>query len=68
MQPVMKAILKNIILGALLAVALLGAMALFLSIPDILAWVAGYIGGLMTYTLYFGGLCLLVGYCINRAK
>lgn len=59
---------KLIATSAILMVVVIGGLALFMAVPDILAWIAGYIGGLMTYGLFISGMLLFFAWCINHAK
>jgi hypothetical protein len=59
---------KLIAITAILMVVVIGGLALFLAVTDILAWISGYIGGLMTYGLFISGMLLFFAWCINHAK
>lgn len=59
---------KLIATSAILMVVVIGGLALFMAVPDILAWIANYIGNLMTYGLFISGMLLIIAYCINHAK
>lgn len=64
----MKKAVLLVVIGLLAAVAFLAIMSLCLAVPDILAWIAGYIGELMTYGLFISGAFLFFAWCINHAK
>ncbi len=68
MKEIISIVVKNIVLAVILGVVIIGALTLFLAVPDILEWISGYIGGLTTYGLFISGMLLFIAYCINRAK
>jgi hypothetical protein len=68
MKKIISIVVKNIVLAVILGVVIIGALTLFLAVPDILEWISGYIGGLMTYGLFISGMLLFIAYCINHAK
>lgn len=68
MKEIISIVVKNIVLAVIVGIALLGTLTLCLAMPDILEWIAGYIGNLMTYGLFISGTLLIIAYCINHAK
>lgn len=65
MKKLLFCITGTLILTVLLAIAFLAIITLCLAMPDILEWLSGYIGGFMTWTLFFLSIALFVSYCIN---
>jgi uncharacterized BrkB/YihY/UPF0761 family membrane protein len=59
---------KLIATSVIVMVVVIGSLTLFLAVPDILEWISGYIGTLMTYGLFISGMLLFIAYCINHAK
>lgn len=59
---------KYLAIGTLLSLGVLASLTLFLAMPDILRWVAGYLGGMMTYGLFTAGVLLAIAWLINHAK
>lgn len=53
------------ILGILLTVAFLAVMTLCLAMPDILEWLSGYIGEMMTWTVFLFVVAGVILYCIK---
>ena len=53
MKEIFSIVVKNIVLAALVGVALLGTITLCVAMPNILEWLTGYIGGFLTYSLFF---------------
>ena len=39
--------------GIIAAAVILAVLTLFVAMPDILSWVASYIGGFLTYSIFF---------------
>lgn len=68
MKEFISIVVKDIVLAVIVGVVIIGALTLFLAVPDILEWLSGYIGGLMTYGLFISGMLLFFAYFINRAK
>ena len=56
MKKIIKAIAEIAVctlLGIIAAAVILAALTFFVAMPDILAWVASYIGGFLTYSIFF---------------
>lgn len=68
MKEFISIVVKDIVLAVIVGVVIIGALTLFLAVPDILEWLSGYIGGLMTYGLFISGMLLFFAHFINRAK
>lgn len=68
MKEFISIVVKDIVLAVIVGVVIIGALTLFLAVPDILEWLSGYIGGLMTYGLFISGMLIFIAYCVNHAK
>lgn len=68
----MKRIILEIIacglIGLLATAVVIGSLTLMLAMPDILEWVAGYIGGVTTYSLFILGVIGIVALCVEKAS
>lgn len=58
----------QIVLGIVLAGVMLALFTLVLAMPDILEWIAGYIGGFLTYSLFFLAVGGFIVWCISERK
>ena len=64
-----KSILRALVylaMGILVTAAFLAIMALFLSMPNILEWMSGYIGELTTWVIFLFASGAFVYYCITK--
>lgn len=68
MKRAILAVIAYIAIGALATAAIVGSLTLMLAMPDILEWVAGYIGGVTTYSLFVLGVIGIVALCIDKAS
>lgn len=66
MKEVIKHTVKFIALGIIATALVLAIFALFLAMPSILAWVAGYIGGFLTYGLFILGIGGFIYWCLSK--
>lgn len=55
---------KYIVLGIIATALVLAVFTLFLAMPDILEWVAGYIGEFMTWVLFIFIVGAVILYCV----
>lgn len=67
MKPLTNLIITTL-LSIILTIVVLFGMALMLAMPDILNWIAGYIGEPMTWILFIGSVVLFIKWCINHGK
>lgn len=58
----------QIVLGIVLTGVVLALFTLALSMPDILEWIAVYIGGFLTYSLFFLSVGGFIAWCISERK
>lgn len=60
----MKKTTRDIILfflfGTIACILLIGSLILLSAMPDILAWISGYIGEFLTYSLFFFGVIAFI--------
>lgn len=61
-------ILGWLLMGILATILFLGAMCLFLAMPDILEWLSGYIGEFMTWVIFLGGILLFIAWCVDKGR
>lgn len=61
-------ILGWLLMGVLAIFLLLGAMCLFLAMPDILDWISGYIGEFMTWVIFLGGIGAFIAWCVDKGR
>lgn len=59
-------ILGWLLMGVLATLLLLGATYLFLAMPDFLRWISGYIGEVMTWVIFLGGIGAFIAWCLNK--
>lgn len=64
MKEVIKHTAKYIVLGIIATVLVLAVFTLFLAMPDILEWVAGYIGKATTWILFIFIVGAVIAWCI----
>jgi putative flippase GtrA len=64
MKELIIAAAKYIFFGILATVVILAVFALFLSMPDILDWLSGYIGKEFTWILFFGAIAGFIAWCV----
>lgn len=64
MKEVIKHTAKYIVLGIIVTALVLAAFTLFLAMPDILEWVAGYIGTTTTWVLFIFIIGAVITYCL----
>lgn len=64
MKRVILTVVIYIVLAVLASALLVGSLILFLAMPDILNWVAGYIGEPMTWLLFLFILGSVILYCL----
>lgn len=57
--------LVHLVLGAIACAVLIGSLVLLLAMPDILEWLSGYIGEMMTWTVFLFVVAGIISYCIN---
>lgn len=65
----MKTIINLIVttlLGIILTIVVLFSMAFMLAMPNILDWIAGYIGSPMTWILFIGSVVLFIKWCVDH--
>lgn len=53
-----------VLLGVLATAVLIGSLTLMLAMPDILEWVADYIGEFMTWVVFIFIIGAVILYCI----
>lgn len=61
-------VLGWLLMGVLATFLLLGAMCLFLAMPDILEWISGYIGEFMTWVIFLGGIGAFIAWCVDKGR
>ena len=66
MKEVIKHTVKYIVLGIIATALVLAIFALFLAMPSILAWVAGHIGGFLTYGLFILSIAGFIYWCLSK--
>jgi hypothetical protein len=69
MKKIIKAIAEIAVcalLGIIASAVILAALTFFVAMPDILNWVASYIGGFLTYSLYIIGIGGFIYWCLSR--
>lgn len=64
MKEVIIIAVKYIVLGIIATALVLAVFTLFLAMPDILEWVAGYIGKAMTWFIFISLIGAVIAYCI----
>lgn len=64
MKEVIKHTGKNLVLSIIITVVVLAVFALFLAMPSILEWLAGYIGTTTTWVLFILIVGAVIAYCI----
>lgn len=57
-----------LLMGALVTFLFLGAMCLFLAMPDILDWISGYIGELCTWVLFLTIVGCIIAWCVDKGR
>lgn len=69
----MKKIIKAIaevtlcaLLGILASGVILGSLVLLVAMPSILEWLAGYIGGFLTYGLFILSIAGFIYWCLSK--
>lgn len=71
-EKIMKELVMNAVkylgIGTLLMLGVLGTLTLFLAMPDILQWVAGYIGGVTTFCLFILAAIGTIALCVKKAS
>lgn len=60
----MKKAVFFVVIGFLAAVVFLAIMSLCLAMPDILAWIAGYIGTTMTWVIFLTAVGGIIVWCL----
>jgi hypothetical protein len=66
MKEVIKHTAKYIVLGIIVTALILAVLTLFLAMPSILAWVAGYLGGFLTYGLFILSIAGFIYWCLSK--
>ena len=64
MKEVIKHTVKHLVLGILATAAVLAVFTLCLAMPNILEWVAGYIGEFTTWVVFIFIVGAVIAYCI----
>ena len=64
----MKKTIIEITAMLLIGAIIVGSLVLMLAMPSILAWVASYIGGFLTYSVFFFILGAFIYWCVMRRK
>lgn len=64
MKEVIKHTVKYIVLGIISTALVLAVFTLFLAMPSILEWLAGYIGTTFTLVLFIFAIGAVITYCI----
>lgn len=66
MKEVIKHTAKHLVLGIIATVLVLAVLTLFLAMPSILEWLAGYIGGFLTYGLFILSIAGFIYWCLSK--
>lgn len=66
MKEVIKHTAKYLVLGIIATALVLAVFALFLAMPSILAWLAGYLGGFLTYGLFILSIAGFIYWCLSK--
>ena len=64
MKEVIKHAAKYMVLGVIVTVAILAILYLFLALPNIFEWLAGYIGTATTWIVFIFIIGAVITYCI----
>lgn len=64
MKEAIKHAVKYIVLGIIVTALVLAVFTLFLAMPSILEWVAGYIGEFMTWVVFIFIIGAVIAYCL----
>lgn len=64
MKEAIKIAVKYMVLGIIATVLVLAVFTLFLAMPSILEWVAGYIGEFMTWVVFIFIIGAVILYCV----
>lgn len=64
MKEVIKHTAKYMVLGIIATALVLAVFALFLAMPSILEWLAGYIGTTFTWILFLFSIGAVITYCL----
>lgn len=64
MKEVIKHAAKYMVLGVIVTVAILAILSLFLALPNIFEWLAGYIGTTTTWVLFIFIIGAVITYCV----
>lgn len=64
MKETIKHAAKYIVLGIIVTALVLAVFALFLAMPSILEWLAGYIGTTFTWILFIFAIGAVITYCL----
>lgn len=64
MKETIKIAVKYTVLGIIATALVLAVFTLFLAMPDILNWVAGYIGEFMTWVVFIFIVGAVILYCV----
>jgi putative flippase GtrA len=64
MKEVIKHTAKYIVLGIVTTALVLAIFTLFLAMPSILEWLAGYIGTTFTWILFIFSIGAVITYCV----
>lgn len=64
MKEVIKHTVKYLVLGIIATALVLAVFTLFLAMPDILEWLADYIGTTTTWFLFIFAIGAVIAYCI----
>lgn len=64
MKEAIKHAVKYMVLGIIATALVLAVFTLFLAMPDILEWVAGYIGEFMTWVVFIFIIGAVILYCV----
>ena len=64
MKEVIIIAVKYIVLGIIATALVLAVFTLFLAMPSILEWLAGYIGTATTWILFIFAIGAVIAYCV----
>ena len=64
MKEVIKHAAKYMVLGIIVTALILAVFALFLALPNIFEWLAGYIGTTTTWILFIFIIGAVITYCV----
>lgn len=64
MKEVIKIAVKYLVLGLIATALILAGLTLYLAMPDIFNWVAGYIGEFMTWVIFISIIGSIILYCV----